>query len=52
MRPTPMRPLLLSLAIAAAVGIVAAGCTRAPIPEPAAATPAAQPAATAEAIVD
>ena len=52
MRPTPMRPLLLSLSIAAAVGIVAAGCTRAPSPEPAATTPAAQPAATAEAIVD
>ena len=52
MRPTPMRPLLLSLSIAAAVGIVAAGCTRAPSPEPAAATPAAQPAVTAEAIVD
>ena len=52
MRQTPMRPLLLSLSIAAAVGIVAAGCTRAPSPEPAAATPAAQPAATAEAIVD
>ena len=47
-----MRKLILSLSIAAALGVVATGCQRAPSPEPAAAAPAAQPAATAEAIVD
>ncbi len=52
MRQTHMRQLILSLSIAAAVGVVAPGCTRAPSPEPAAATPAAQPAAVAETITD
>ncbi len=47
-----MRTLILSLSIAAALGVVATGCQRAPSPEPAAAAPAAQPAATAEKIVD
>ena len=36
MRQTHMRQLILSLSIAAAVGVVAPGCTRAPSPEPAA----------------
>lgn len=48
-----MRKLILSLSIAAALGVVAAGCQRAPSPEPAAApAPAPQPAAAAEKIVD
>ena len=52
MRPTSMRPLLLSLSIAAALGVVASGCQRSPSPEPATPAPAAQPATTAEKISD
>ena len=48
-----MRKLILSLSIAAALGVVASGCQRSPSPEPASPAPAAQPAAaTAEKIVD
>ena len=48
-----MRKLILSLSIAAALGVVATGCQRSPSPEPASPAPAAQPAAaTAEKIVD
>ena len=47
-----MRQLLLSASIAAALGLVATGCERAPSPEPAAATPAVQPVAVAESVVD
>jgi aminopeptidase N len=47
-----MRQLLLSVSIAAAVGLVATGCERAPTPEPAAPAAAAQPATTAEKVVD
>ena len=47
-----MRQLLLSVSIAAALGLAATGCERAPSPEPASATPAAQPAAVAETITD
>ncbi len=46
-----MRQLLLSVSIAAALGLVATGCQRNQNPAPAAATPAA-PAAAAEQIVD
>ena len=46
-----MRQLLLSVSIAAALGLVATGCQRNQNPAPAAATPAA-PAAAAEKIVD
>ena len=50
---TAMRKLILSLSIAAALGVVATGCQRSPSPEPASPAPAAQPAAaTAEKIVD
>ena len=52
MRPTSMRPLLLSLSIAAALGVVASGCQRSPSPEPATPAPAAQPATTAEKVSD
>jgi aminopeptidase N len=47
-----MRKMLLSASIAAALGLVAVGCERSPSPEPASSTPAAQPAAVAEAITD
>jgi aminopeptidase N len=47
-----MRQLLLSASVAAALGLVATGCERSPSPEPAVATPAAQPAAAAEKITD
>ena len=47
-----MRQLLLSASIAAAIGLVATGCERSPSPVAPAATPAAQPAATAEKITD
>ncbi len=47
-----MRQMLLSVSIAAALGLVATGCQRAPSPEPASATPAAQPAVVAETITD
>ena len=47
-----MRQLLLSVSIAAALGLVATGCERSPSPQAAAATPVAQPAAAAEAITD
>ena len=52
MRPTSMRPLLLSLSIAAALGVVASGCQRSPSPEPATPAPAAQPATTVEKVSD
>ncbi|QIL19264.1 M1 family metallopeptidase [Thermomonas sp. HDW16] len=47
-----MRQLLLSVSIAAALGLVATGCERSPSPQPAAATPVAQPAPAAEKVVD
>ncbi|HWS76875.1 MAG TPA: M1 family metallopeptidase [Thermomonas sp.] len=47
-----MRQLLLCVSIAAALGLVATGCQRGPSPEPASATPAAQPATVAEKISD
>ena len=47
-----MRQLLLSVSIAAALGLVATGCERSPSPQPAATAPAAQPAAAAEKITD
>ena len=47
-----MRQLLLSVSIAAALGLVATGCERSPSPQPASATPAAQPAVAAEKITD
>ena len=50
-RVVTMRQLLLSVSIAAALGLVATGCQRNQNPAPAAATPAA-PAAAAEQIVD
>lgn len=50
-RVVTMRQLLLSVSIAAALGLVATGCQRNQNPAPAAATPAA-PAAAAEKIVD
>ena len=46
-----MRQLILTASIAAALGI-ASGCDRSPAPQPASATPAAQPAAAAEQVVD
>ena len=46
-----MRQLILTASIAAALGI-ASGCDRSPAPQQAAATPAAQPAAAAEQVVD
>ena len=51
-RVVPMRQLLLSVSIAAALGLAATGCARAPSPEPASAAPAAQPPAVAETITD
>lgn len=50
-RVVTMRQLLLSVSIAAALGLVATGCQRNQNPAPAAAAPAA-PAAAAEKIVD
>ncbi|MFT4178745.1 MAG: M1 family metallopeptidase [Thermomonas sp.] len=46
-----MRQLILSLSIAAALGVAATGCERNPSPEPAAAAPAKQ-ATVAEQVVD
>ena len=46
-----MRQLILTASIAAALGI-ASGCDHSPAPQQAAATPAAQPAAAAEQVVD
>ena len=46
-----MRQLILTASIAAALGI-ASGCDRSPAPQQASATPAAQPAAAAEQVVD
>ena len=47
-----MRQLLLSVSIAAALGLPVAGCARSPGPDAATAAPAAKPAATAEKVVD
>ncbi|MEO5629698.1 MAG: M1 family aminopeptidase/hydrolase, partial [Thermomonas sp.] len=49
-----MRQLILCVSIAAALGLIAVGCSRSPTPvaEPAANTPAPQPAASAEKVTD